>query len=548
MGGVTYPTLEGSRILQDDSYRTSISSYDDEPVYDWDPSVPIIVAFNLLFEGKDSTSYEYKLQYKVTNYVDYYKDIFPDSGDIREPAYSTALSDGDIVTHLEARCSAISGYTRQDGVENVYGTATFTHSPDYYAEFQFALDLSNAERGLRYAFQVVEVTSGTIIGECLATIGIKENQPPNQAVLDTSDGVTFNVRRPELFFTGTDPDGDDVAFNVLIDRNSTFDSANTKGSIIKEAGVSSYTEYDHSLVMSDYPIYSESIEFSTTQSIYSIQFKVEARNNRPPAGEYMYAKIYNETHATAFGTDSVPTGEPLYTADPIDTVIFQSEYTEFIFDLSFVFGAITLDPGQYCFTFEYSGTDDVSLMTAAETYIVSGNPTGNRAIKKISDDSWIISSTDHVLFALYDVGSGPLIDAESITDNGAGFKDGLTTFVSGAQASYTPQFDLSDDTYYWKVRARDPSGTNTYSSFTAVQSFVIFCVSTVNTVAAWEILNGALKDTSWAVLESILQDAEWRMLEQTLKGSSWEISRYITAPTGLTTLDITSNSARFEWE
>ncbi len=66
-----------------------------------------------------------------------------------------------------------------------------------------------------------------------------------------------------------------------------------------------------------------------------------------------------------------------------------------------------------------------------------------------------------------------------VTQNSANFAtNGFTaaTFASGASVSYTVQPGealTNGQTYWWRVRARDPSGTNTWTSYSAKRSITI---------------------------------------------------------------------------
>ena len=63
----------------------------------------------------------------------------------------------------------------------------------------------------------------------------------------------------------------------------------------------------------------------------------------------------------------------------------------------------------------------------------------------------------------------PLIDALSTTD--AGFTAGHP-FASGAATDYTVQSDLTaSTTYYWRARAIDPAGSNSYGAWSSTRSF-----------------------------------------------------------------------------
>ena len=65
--------------------------------------------------------------------------------------------------------------------------------------------------------------------------------------------------------------------------------------------------------------------------------------------------------------------------------------------------------------------------------------------------------------------SPPLIDAYSATD--AGFTAG-NPYPSGDATDYTVQSDLTaSTTYYWRVRAIDPAGSNSYGAWASTRSF-----------------------------------------------------------------------------
>ena len=66
-----------------------------------------------------------------------------------------------------------------------------------------------------------------------------------------------------------------------------------------------------------------------------------------------------------------------------------------------------------------------------------------------------------------------------VTQNSSGFaSNGFTaaTFASGAAVSYTVQGGeamTNGQTYWWRIRARDPSGSNVWSSYSVKRSFTV---------------------------------------------------------------------------
>lgn len=74
--------------------------------------------------------------------------------------------------------------------------------------------------------------------------------------------------------------------------------------------------------------------------------------------------------------------------------------------------------------------------------------------------------------------SEPLLDKVSGTDTGFVNEDNggdTDPFTSGDLISYTVQAgeELDADTYYWRVRGIDPSGSNTYGAWSSTRSFII---------------------------------------------------------------------------
>ena len=80
--------------------------------------------------------------------------------------------------------------------------------------------------------------------------------------------------------------------------------------------------------------------------------------------------------------------------------------------------------------------------------------------------------------------SGSTIDKTSGTDSGfSGSPDNTDPYTSGQQVNYTVQeADVLSDgvTYYWRVRGLDPSGTNTYGSWSSTRSFTVDNTPTIS--------------------------------------------------------------------
>lgn len=79
-------------------------------------------------------------------------------------------------------------------------------------------------------------------------------------------------------------------------------------------------------------------------------------------------------------------------------------------------------------------------------------------------------------------GTLPQIFAISGTDAGfTGSPDNTDPYTSGQAVTYTVQSALSAGTYYWRVRGKDPSGSNIYGSWSSTRSFDVTAAGTTLT-------------------------------------------------------------------
>lgn len=76
------------------------------------------------------------------------------------------------------------------------------------------------------------------------------------------------------------------------------------------------------------------------------------------------------------------------------------------------------------------------------------------------------------IYVTYDL-PFPLINKVSDTDAGFARTGDTDPFVSGQEVTYTVQSELDPDTYYWRVRAKDPAGSNDYGAWSTIRSFTL---------------------------------------------------------------------------
>jgi hypothetical protein len=160
--------------------------------------------------------------------------------------------------------------------------------------------------------------------------------------------------------------------------------------------IDSYSESNYSVfahVYATLPGYGQS--FTGTSGVLNSAVFYVLKNNSPTGN--VVAKIYAETHATAFGTDSLPTSLALAISDNIDVSTLPISLALKTFTFS---GAnkITLTNGtKYFVTIEYSGGNSSNYVGAAYD---NSSPThaGNYAY---SDGTWHASATQDMCFYVY---------------------------------------------------------------------------------------------------------------------------------------------------
>ena len=64
----------------------------------------------------------------------------------------------------------------------------------------------------------------------------------------------------------------------------------------------------------------------------------------------------------------------------------------------------------------------------------------------------------------------PLISAKSASDSGFPVTD---PYISGQKKDYKTQISLDPGTYYWRVRAKDPSGSNQWGAWSEIRQFEV---------------------------------------------------------------------------
>lgn len=201
----------------------------------------------------------------------------------------------------------------------------------------------------------------------------------------------------------------------------------------------------------------------------SVKFSISKGGNNPVGN--IVVKIYASTGS--HGTNAYPTGSALAISDPIDASTLSSSVFEqktFVFSSDFVLVNSTI----YIVTLEWVGDGSKSIHVSTDES--SSTHPGNASQYTFSGTYfWASGGTPGDY--LFEVKTSVII-RDKVSNTDAGFTNTVNggdtdPFNSGEKVSYTVQSPLSNGTYYYRARAIDPSGSNTYGSWTSSRSFVI---------------------------------------------------------------------------
>jgi len=173
--------------------------------------------------GKTPVAAAYKLRWRVDGGT--FADV-ASTGKVKWATSSDELVDDATLIESDKVCGGLTSFTWADGVESVGDnrapdSGTISLSQDYYTEIQWALDISDADLGDTYELELWNVSTNVSAGICSAKV-IPRNAPP-EVQLHTADESEFSTGRPELEFTGTDLEGDNITYEVNIFEDAVTD-------------------------------------------------------------------------------------------------------------------------------------------------------------------------------------------------------------------------------------------------------------------------------------------------------------------------------------
>lgn len=311
----------------------------------------------------------------------------------------------------------------------------------------------------------------------LLTLLYEPNATPTVAISSPSDGGSTSDTTPDIVFTGTDPDGDDIRYQVQIDT----------------AAFPACIPLDDDF--SDN--YFDAGKYTRTNATQVVETSAEMELSSILAGNYVVLDSvgkYDLTGKRCFlkivdaGNQSLASWETY----PLVLILDDNNYVEFRLigniiqayktvggtstqvgsNLSYVAAThkylCTRESGGTCY-FDWS-TDGITWTNLSSV----ANPFAVTALKlEISVGTWQAEATTTTL-KIDSLNVYPaLINAVSGTDSGfSGSPDNTDPFASDQAVTYTVQSALSAGTYYLRVRPIDPAGSNVWGAW-ATRSFTV---------------------------------------------------------------------------
>lgn len=294
------------------------------------------------------------------------------------------------------------------------------------------------------------------------TFSLKPEWTPTIA-LNTADATDFGSdTTPTVEFTGTDNNGDDLRYNTQIDTVNTFDSNTTI--VATETGTSvsnGVFTITGGSTGSNTNAQGQSFTPSSTIVLTKIDIHVGAITGSPTDGLQITVRTGSITGTVVATSDLLASAS---ISAGINTVLFSD--------------GVTLASGTTYYMQILRGSDGTTDVN--NYYRLSGTTTGTNGYYRFTG-SWTGSQANrfHKVYT-----SAALLDKTSGTDSGfVNTVNGADTdpFTSGQKVSYTVQAGdaLAGGTYYWRARAKDPSGSNTYSDWPTARTFTISTVAAV---------------------------------------------------------------------
>lgn len=359
---------------------------------------------------------------------------------------------------------------------------------------------------------------------CFVSWGFSTNTPPTVALNTPTDAGETSDTTPDLVFTGTDAESDDVRYNVEIATTSNFLKTITLDTAF-ESTISSTNSKTVSVTVADNTDRLLAVGTSVrgavtvTSATYNGDALTKIRHDQLGGDirtELWY--ILNPDVGTAnlvvnfSGTQNVGiSGAVYYNVDGLvsnngntGSTTTSTSVTNTNATTDLIVDVLGLQTGSGSFTGTVTAgqtkRNDAATVDLQIAFADKLSPSANNTM------SWSFASNYYAESnAVFSASSSIITDVVSGTDSGfSGSPDNTDPFASAQAVTYTVQSALDPGTYYWRVRGLDPSGSNTYGAWSDTRSF------TINVVTSETIQ----KDLDYTVLtsDSVTKDLDYNII------------------------------------
>lgn len=314
--------------------------------------------------------------------------------------------------------------------------------------------------GTRIAVRATDQKAGAVTYR--VKLLYKEGQPPTVALSTPADAATITDTTPDLVFTGTDTERDDIRYNMQIYTIVATDDFNRADN--SSTGMNLGANWTATVPNSDLGIISnQAYQTANTGDNAAFYSAVTLANNQ-------YAQVTLST-----------------VGDSYSGLIIRASATDYVIGQA-VRGASQMamywyNSGTYTqigstYSGDVTSGDVLRLEAIGSTFNLYRNSTlvvtGTNGSAPSSGKAGIAIDLDTDRLDNFVCGD-IIVNAVSGTDAGfSGSPDNTDPFTSGQAVTYTVQSALTDlTTYYWRVRGIDPTGSNTYGDWATTRSFYL---------------------------------------------------------------------------
>jgi hypothetical protein len=305
-------------------------------------------------------------------------------------------------------------------------------------------------------------------------LSLRESGNPT-TVLDTAEAYDFGSdNTPDLLFTGTDPESDDVTYNIQIAEFATNQTYDTLAISANDSTVDMMDE------AAGYIAVGQSVEVTKIGILKSCVFELQRSGS--PTGT-IEAQLLEWGQGSNPGSAKPAPGAAIILARSatVDvTTISNSALEEITFTFSGdqqVLMEATDNPDNriYFIVVEYLGGDTSNkLLIGIDT---DKGHAGNQVRRQGSfrGDFFVYNTSDVGFVLTADIYTPVTLDKSSDADAGFSRSGDSEPFTSGEQTTFTVQSGdaLSTNTYYWRCRGKDKSGSNTDGWWSDFKSFIV---------------------------------------------------------------------------